>query len=456
MSPVNSASNLTFDDEFNGLNLQREGQPNGWATAYAWDSYDTLSGHTITGESEVYVDPTFAGSNSTALGLDPFSINDGVLSITAAPAPAAAQGALWDHNYTSGLLTTAGSFAQTYGYFEMRAELPAGQGAFPAFWLLSADGKYNEIDVMETVNGSDEVWNHLHYTPDGASEQAGVGFSSTVPNLSAGFHTFGLLWDPQTITWYVDGAAVASTPTPAVLNSPMYMLANYAVGGSWAGAPDGSPLSAMQIDYIRAYSLDDAPVGDAALAKGHDGTSADETITAVSGGDTIRGFEGDDTIQGGPGDDLVHGGAGADLLYGGQGNDTIFGDQGHDLISGNRGADLIYGSSDDSVLYGGKGGDTIHAGAGNDQLSGDLGDDVLYGGGGADRFLFKPGDGHDSIGDFDAGAGDKIVLSAGTGFTLTTDGSQAVIDYGAGDQITLTGVSLDQLPSQTGDWIVYG
>jgi len=261
---VNTAAlTPTFDDEFNTLALQRQGQAGGWATAYDWAGYNTLSAHTITNESEVYVDPTFAGSGASALGLNPFSVNNGVLTITAAQTPAADQAALWNEPYTSGLITTSGTFAQTYGYFEMRAEIPAGQGTFPAFWLLPQDGSYSgEIDVMENVNGGDQVWNHIHYVPSPGSAQLSQGFETSVPNLTTGFHTFGVLWTPQTITWYIDGAAVSSTATPAVMNKPMYMLADYAVGGSWAGAPDPNAIAAtsMQIDYIRAYSLDNSPV----------------------------------------------------------------------------------------------------------------------------------------------------------------------------------------------------
>lgn len=94
--------------------------------------------------------------------------------------------------------------------------------------------------------------------------------SSTV-NVSdtEGFHTYGVLWTEDKLVWYYDDVAVARAATPTDMHDPMYMLVNLAVGGI-AGAPaDGLAAPAkMQIDYIRAYMLDDVHNG--ALDTMHD------------------------------------------------------------------------------------------------------------------------------------------------------------------------------------------
>jgi beta-glucanase (GH16 family) len=247
---------LTFDDEFNSLSLNMGTASTAggtWTTYYSGFGVRSLTGNH---EQEIYVDPSFAGTSGAPLGLNPFSDQNGTLTITAAPAPASALPYLSGFQYTSGTLNTENSFAQTYGYFDMRAELPAGgQGLWPAFWLLKNNNTWPpEIDVLEQV--SSPASNIFSTVIDSAqpNQQGNVNVGDT----SAGFHDYGVLWTPQTITFYFDGRQLFSTPTPADMNSPMYMIMDLALGGSWAGSVNANTnwaLANMKIDYVRAYSL---------------------------------------------------------------------------------------------------------------------------------------------------------------------------------------------------------
>ncbi|WP_431268735.1 family 16 glycosylhydrolase [Dankookia sp. P2] len=144
-------------------------------------------------------------------GVNPFSISQGVLDITAAPGSNPLGLA-----YNSGLLTTAKSFAQQYGYFELRAQLPVGQGFWPAFWLLPADGGWPpEIDILEML-GKDPTTAYFSLRTATASTTQAM---SLLPDLSQGFHTFGLDWQADKIRWYVDGNQVAEAATPASCRS---------------------------------------------------------------------------------------------------------------------------------------------------------------------------------------------------------------------------------------------
>ena len=140
-----SGYKLTFAEEFNSFTWSPDGRAGTtWKTTYQGLTR-TLSNN---GEREYYSDAT--------VGVDPFKLVDGALRIEAKPS----SGNPLDMPYTSGVITTENSFAQQYGYFEMRAQLPEGQGLWPAFWLLSADKHWPpELDPLE---GFGNKPNHVH------------------------------------------------------------------------------------------------------------------------------------------------------------------------------------------------------------------------------------------------------------------------------------------------------
>lgn len=154
---------MTFDDEFtsfsryvdaNGNTTCNTGGAGTWQTVYDFCSR-TNPGND---EAEVYTDPSFyaylkkeTNAEAEVDPENPFSVQGGVLDIKAAPSSAQVVAAVgpWAQ-YTSGIITTQFSFSQEYGYFEMRAKLPAGKGLWPAFWLLPDDQSWPpEIDALE-------------------------------------------------------------------------------------------------------------------------------------------------------------------------------------------------------------------------------------------------------------------------------------------------------------------
>jgi beta-glucanase (GH16 family) len=243
----------TFSDEFDTLSLW-DGHTGTWATQFY---YDGIANRTLTsnGELQMYVDPGFTGSGSRPLGLDPFEINDGVLDIVATIVPDQISRRMWDYRYASGLITTRRSFSQTYGYFEVRAKLPEGKGLWPAFWLLPQGGGWPpEIDVLEQL-GREPAIVYVGVHSNAYNDQTmRVDLGETTEN----FHAYGMLWDPEHITWFIDGRQVRQIATPNDMHDPMYMLVNLAIGGNWAQAPDPFTRfpARMSVDYVRAYALD--------------------------------------------------------------------------------------------------------------------------------------------------------------------------------------------------------
>ena len=155
------------------------------------------------------------------------------------------------------MLTTYKSFAQTYGYFEVRADMPESKGAWPAFWLLPADGSWPpELDVIEMI-GQDpkKLIQTAHSASTGTHT---VVDASRFAADTAGFHTYGVLWTPEKLIWYFDQVEVASAATPADMHKPMYMLVNLAIGDIAGSPSDGlSTAVDMKIDYIHAFQFND-------------------------------------------------------------------------------------------------------------------------------------------------------------------------------------------------------
>ena len=78
--------------------------------------------------------------------------------------------------------------------------------------------------------------------------------SSQGVNLSDDFHTYSVLWEPQRVIWFIDGAEVRRIEGVRVADEPMNIITQLVVGSQWVGAVDSSALPAtLEIDYIKAW-----------------------------------------------------------------------------------------------------------------------------------------------------------------------------------------------------------
>ena len=232
---------LTFAEEFDGpLDVSA------WGPGTRWIAHTPYSGD--------FGDAGFADPQPGF----PFDVKDGLLRITTKKV---------DGRWRSGLLASVDpkgrGFSQALGYFEMRAKFPKGPGTWPAFWLLSVDRLKDpkdaptttgiELDVVEQYGVNDHA---LHATthwwfPGGL--HTADGDVALVPDMTADFHTYGVMVDDARITYYFDGRPLRSHPTPPEAKRPLYILVDLALGGGWPidGTPDPS---VMTVDYVRAYA----------------------------------------------------------------------------------------------------------------------------------------------------------------------------------------------------------
>jgi beta-glucanase (GH16 family) len=195
-------------------------------------------------------------------------------------------------SWTSARLNSSNLQSFQYGRIESSMSLPLGPGLWPAFWALGTNitavgwPASGEIDYMENVPltaglGPSVISSTLHggYRPSNCyCGGNGLGkrytFPSTDPNGPdvTTFHTYGAIWSPNMVQFYVDDPAnvffvrtAADVPSGFTwdYNHPFFQLLNLAVGGtgSWPGPPDNTTPSpaVMTVDYIRVYTASEVP-----------------------------------------------------------------------------------------------------------------------------------------------------------------------------------------------------
>ena len=414
----------TFDDEFDTFSASSAGFGVNW-----WAQTGTLASNK---EAENYV-------NNTGVG-GPFSLSNGILAITATPVSSAP-----GLPYTSGEITTARSFAQTYGYFEMSAKLPAGQGMWPAFWLLPANGTWPpELDVMEALgNNPTTIYATTHSGIGGPNVTNGLTIG--VDNTTTGFHTYAVDWEPDIITYYFDGNNIGSVPTPADMNQPMYMLINLAVGGvgSWPGAAAGETAS-MLVDYVRAYASPTAvqPAlvfsnSGRSIVKGSGNFSITGTgnygwITLGAGNQTVRLTAATGTSQA-SGNTITTGNGNQSISVAGSGNVITTGTGISTISAGTNNAVVTIGGSPlgtSVVTVAGYQSVVTAKGNGNVNVTATVTGTV----GGA-KITLKDGNHLINLG----GSGNNVTVGVGTS-VINAGIGQAVVHAGGGaDTITVTG-----------------
>ncbi len=225
---------LVWSDEFNGTSIDTS----------VWN-FDT--GNNGWGNNEL---ENYQPSNA--------SIANGNLVITAKKEVAGSA------NYTSSRMKTEGKKSFTYGRIEARIKMPAGQGLWPAFWMLGANissvgwPQCGEIDIMEHINSDSLFYGTAHWNNNGHVSSGGKTIATT-----AGYHVYDVEWTASAITWHLDGVAYWKTDIAANANGtagfhlPFFIILNLAVGGNWPGLSiDNTKFPAsMYIDYVRVYQL---------------------------------------------------------------------------------------------------------------------------------------------------------------------------------------------------------
>lgn len=318
--------------------------------------------HGVLGEEADALLPKVHEITPEGLALRSVELPEAVLPAVRAYMKASRQGNRADKiRYGTGEITTAHTWSQTYGYFEIEARIPRGRGRWPAFWLTYAglgwppeidffeaygegverptkkDGRFNtSVHFDARGEGQDEIYDVEIENPyaepgsDPKPKERTRGDRSVYTfnryndaadfdaDIYSDFHIFAGIWTPEKVTFYIGKdrdslQEVYTAPTPEDARSPMYLIANdqFTARGGWWPAPKNAleqvlaPDNAFLIRRIRVRAFEpelqlDMAAGDSA----HD--DRDSVILDTPGDDTIDPAQGFDVIALSGGADLIH------------------------------------------------------------------------------------------------------------------------------------------------------
>ncbi|KAK1246528.1 hypothetical protein MKX08_000330 [Trichoderma sp. CBMAI-0020] len=195
-------------------------------------------------------------------------------------------------SWTSGRLEStytltpgAGKVTAVEASIRFGTNAPANQqGMWPAFWMLGNSIRTGggwpscgEIDIMEVVNDQPTGHGTIHcdvYPGGICNEGNGIGGSTGINGGNTNFHTWRVQidrtpsnWQSETITFFLDGAQYFQVAGSRINNqnvwnslahSPLFIILNVAVGGSFPGNTNGNTLggygSMMEVGYVAHYS----------------------------------------------------------------------------------------------------------------------------------------------------------------------------------------------------------
>jgi len=185
---------------------------------------------------------------------DAVTVSRGVLHLSALQLRQIDPADGFDYPYVSGRIESREAYL--FGRFEVKLKVPIGDGLWPAVWLRSPAGGgavRGQIDIFDgfgshtdgfTASSAKWEGNRLvaatcvivENFPDTTSCRRIGNPQRRRINYSVAYHTFGIDWEPDHLTWYVDDQPYW-TITKGIPESPMILVMDLAVGGEQDSNP---------------------------------------------------------------------------------------------------------------------------------------------------------------------------------------------------------------------------
>ncbi len=237
---------LVWHDEFDGAALD----PAKWSNRLPFKGDDGTDRHH---------NPQYLSAVTDA----DVSVHDGLLSLTSRKLDVPG-GRGRAYHFTEGFIHTNGKYRYTFGYAEARCRstVDQGPGFWPAFWTLT-DGWPPENDVVELWSSGHMHQGFAYRAPTtGPSRRSRVAWiSQHTESCPAGWHTYGLEWEPGFEQFTFDGKVTRRITGPMVPDQPMYLMLNSGVSADRNRAPtaDSKWPMTFDVDWVRVWQKGSTP-----------------------------------------------------------------------------------------------------------------------------------------------------------------------------------------------------
>jgi len=183
----------------------------------------------------------------------------------------------WNPNYSGGEFRTEGFYG--YGYYETSMQAIKNDGVVSSFFTYtgpSDNNPWDEIDIE--ILGKDTTKVQLNYYTNGQGnheKMIDLGFDS-----SEAYHTYGFDWQPDSITWYIDGREVYRA-AENIPSTPGKIMMNAWPGRTvddWLNAFNGNKPLTARYQWVTFHKSEQQPVTPPAQQSG--GMNANATMVS--------------------------------------------------------------------------------------------------------------------------------------------------------------------------------
>lgn len=262
---VSSEPQLIWSDEFEGTELDTT----------KWECYEFNASYG-------------SGASSLSYDLECYEIKDGKLVIKPQFQLNKSTQKVVSSSLKSAKIWTRGLYSFKYGKIEIRAKLPKGQGTAPMAWMLGEKDAWplsGEMDILvpnqETKKQITQSIQCNKFNEMQISE--GAKSKATIISDIDEYHTYGIIWDKEKITYAIDGVETW-VYNPDIysdsgdgnknsdiwpFNQPFYFILNCGIGDilggevstvNWTKIATNGDYETYQdqyyIDYVRVYDLE--------------------------------------------------------------------------------------------------------------------------------------------------------------------------------------------------------